>query len=54
MTRRASFLLGMMPLGACLARVTGFGPLRPTRLLRFGVVGSVAFFQRLTGEKSSP
>ncbi len=43
MTRRASLLLGMIPLGACLARVTGFGLLRPARLLRFSVAGSVAF-----------
>ena len=54
MTTSASFLLGMMPLGACLARVTGFGSLRPTRSLRLGVVGWVAFFPRPTGEKSSP
>lgn len=54
MTRRASLLLGMMPLGACLARVTGFGSLRPTRSLRFGVVGSVAFSPRPAGEESSP
>lgn len=54
MTRRVSLLLGMIPLGACLARVTGFGSLRPARSLRFGVVNSVAFSPRPTGEKPSP
>lgn len=54
MTTRTSLLLGMIPLGACLARVTGFGSLRPICSLRFSVVGSVAFSPRPTEEKSSP
>ncbi len=54
MTRRASFLLGVMHLGACFARVTGSWWLRPARSLRFGVVGSVAFSTRPMGEKPSP
>lgn len=54
MTRRASLLLGMIPLGACLARVTGFGSLRPTCSLRLSVVGLVALSPQPTGEKSSP
>lgn len=54
MTTRASLLLGMIPLGACLARVTGFVSLRPACSFRFSVVSSVAFSPQPTGEKTSP
>ena len=53
MTRRPRPLLGMMPLAACLARVTGSGPLQPARSLRFGVADSALFSPRPTGGKPS-
>lgn len=53
MTRRARPLSRMMPLGACLARVTGSGPLRPARSLRFGVADSAFFSPRPTEGKPS-
>jgi len=54
MTRRAPPLSGMMSLGACLARVTGSGPLRPARSLGFGVANSALFSPRPTAGKPSP
>jgi len=53
MTRRPRPLSGTMPLGACPGRVTGSGPLRPARSLRFGVADSALFSPRPTEGKPS-
>jgi hypothetical protein len=53
MTRREPPLSGMMPLGACLARVTGSEPLRAAGSLRFGVADSALFSPRPAERKPS-